>query len=257
VWGRRPEAAESIAEHFDTRAYADADALIADVDAVAIALPPAVQAPLAARAATAGRHLLLDKPLATTVADARAVADAVAQAQVASVVFCTLRFDPGTAGWIDQQAAIGGWFTGRADWYGTVFSATGSPYADSPWRHEKGGLWDLGPHALSILLPVLGDVTDVFAVRGRGDTVHLTLRHTGGASSTVTLTMTAPPAAGGISAEFRGDQGLVTFPDTLGPAPDSVGRAVDALLAGPGHPCDVRFGLRLTEILAAAEAALG
>src|SRR4051794_36362928 len=62
VWGRRPEAAAAIAETFGGRPYADVDALIDDTEAVAIALPPAVQAPLAERAALAGRHLLLDKP---------------------------------------------------------------------------------------------------------------------------------------------------------------------------------------------------
>src|SRR4051794_24032314 len=49
VWGRRPEAAGVLADRFGTRAYADVDALVADSDAIAIALPPAVQAPLAVR----------------------------------------------------------------------------------------------------------------------------------------------------------------------------------------------------------------
>src|SRR4051794_20171944 len=76
VWGRRPEAAGALAERFGTRAYADVDALVADSDAIAIALPPAVQAPLAVRAARAGRHLLLDKPLAIDVPAAQEIADA-------------------------------------------------------------------------------------------------------------------------------------------------------------------------------------
>ena len=82
VWGRRPEAASAIASSFGGRPYDDVDALIEDVEAVAIALPPAVQAPLAARAALAGRHLLVDKPLALDVTDARAVADAAARTGV-------------------------------------------------------------------------------------------------------------------------------------------------------------------------------
>ncbi|WP_225845089.1 Gfo/Idh/MocA family protein [Streptomyces sp. HPF1205] len=258
VWGRRPEVAGRLATEFGTRAYEDADALIADVDAVAIALPPYFQARFALRAAKAGRHLLLDKPLADSVADARAVADAVAAAQVASVVFFTLRFDPGTAAWIERQAAAGDWFTGRADWYSAVFSADASPYADSPWRREKGGLWDVGPHALSVLLPVLGDAVEVHAAAGPGDLVHLTLRHDSGASSTAALTLQAPPAAAGVSVEFRGAHGRVEFPGNLsGQVPQALGRAVDALIAGGPHPCDARFGLRVTEILAAAEAALG
>ncbi|WP_309058097.1 Gfo/Idh/MocA family oxidoreductase, partial [Streptomyces sp.] len=87
VWGRRPEAARELAAASGTRAYEDADALIEACDAVALALPPDVQAPLAARAARAGRHVLLDKPVATTVPAAREVAGAVEAAGVASVVF--------------------------------------------------------------------------------------------------------------------------------------------------------------------------
>lgn len=257
VWGRRPEAAVELAEEFGTRAFDDVDALIDAVDAVAIALPPGPQSALAARAAAAGRHLLLDKPLATTVAEGRAVVEAVERAGVRSVVFFTLRFDARPAEWIERQAAAGEWYTGRADWFGTVFGGGESPYADSPWRREKGGLWDVGPHALSVLLPVLGDVTAVTAARGPGDTVHLTLRHEGGASSTSALTLTAPPAAGGVSVELRGAQGVATFPTDAGGPPDaSFGRAVDALLSGEPHPCDVRFALRVTEILTAAEDAL-
>jgi predicted dehydrogenase len=258
VWGRRPEAATAIAEQFGARAYGDQDALIADVDAIAIALPPHLQAQAAVRAARAGRHLLLDKPLAATVADARAVVEAVDAAGVRSVVFFTLRFDEGASGWIDTQAAAGGWFTGRADWYGAVFSGDASPYADSPWRREKGGLWDVGPHALSVLLPVLGDVTEVHAARGRGDTVHLVLRHEGGASSTAVLTLTAPPAGAGVAVEFRGEHGVATYPEGInGPAVDAMARAIDALAGPEPHPCDVHFGLRVTEILAAAEELLG
>ncbi|WP_329140683.1 Gfo/Idh/MocA family oxidoreductase [Streptomyces sp. NBC_01476] len=260
VWGRRPEAAAEVAGAFGVRAYDDVEALIADVDAVAVALPPAFQAPLAVRAAKAGRHLLLDKPLAATVDDAHAVADAVTGSGVASVVFFTLRFDPASARWIDQQAATGDWYLGRADWYGSVFGDGASPFADSPWRREKGGLWDVGPHALSVLLPVLGDVTEVHSARGAGDTTHLTLRHESGASSTAVLTLTAPRAGAGVAIEFRGTHGVATYPEGVsGPATESFGHAIDTLIAavaGGPNPCDARFGARVTEILAAAEAGL-
>ena len=41
VWGRRPGAAKELAELHGTRAYDDVEELFADVDAVAVALPPA------------------------------------------------------------------------------------------------------------------------------------------------------------------------------------------------------------------------
>ncbi len=256
VWGRRPEAARSVAERFDTRPYDDVDALIEDSEAIAFALPPGVQAPLAIRAAERGRHLLLDKPVAATVEDADRLAAAVERAGVASVVFFTLRFTDPAAGWIDEQIATGDWFTGRADWLGAVFTSE-SPFADSPWRRDKGGLWDVGPHALSVLLPVLGDAVEVSAAHGAGDTVHLALRHAGGASSTATLTLSAPPAASGVVVELRGEHGVVSMPSSDEGAVVALGRAIDALLeaarSGRPHPCDARFGRRVVEILAQAE----
>lgn len=262
VWGRRPEAAAEVAAAHSTTAYDDVDALFAASDAVAVALPPDIQAPLAARAAAAGCHLLLDKPVATTVEGARAVAGSAERSGVASVVFCTMRFAPEAAAWIGEQAAVDGWFVGRAQWLGALFSpGADSPFAASPWRKEKGGLWDVGPHALSVLLPVLGDATEVSAAGGIGDTVHLALRHTSGASSSLTLSLSAPVGAAGVNVEFRGDQGVATLPEGGGGgALVPFAAAVDALLesvrTGVPHPCDVRFGLRLTEILAEAEGQL-
>jgi predicted dehydrogenase len=263
VWGRRPEMAGVLAKNFNTRPYADVDELFADVDAVSVALPPDVQAPLAAQAAEAGRHVLLDKPTATTVEGARLVVDAVERADVASVVFFTVRFGLAAAAWIDEQAESGGWFTARAEWLGSVFTSEDSPYAASPWRRDKGALWDVGPHALSVLLPVLGDVTDLSSVsvaRGPGDTVHLVLRHQGGASSAATLSLTAPLPAAGATVELRGATGVTELPGPGDGTLPAFHRAVDALVAaadtGRPHACNARFGLRVTEILASADAQL-
>ncbi|MFE4413842.1 Gfo/Idh/MocA family protein [Streptomyces sp. NPDC056821] len=260
VWGRRTAAAKDLAERHGTHAYDDLDALLAEVDAVAVALPPHVQADLAVRAARAHCHLLLDKPLAATVEQGRAVVGAVRETGVASVVFFTARFQPESEAWIAEQAARGDWFTARAQWLGAVFTGD-SPFAASPWRREKGALWDVGPHALSVLLPVLGDVRRVTAAaHGPGDTVHAVLDHVGGASSTLTLSLTAPPAAAGATVELRGEVGVTLLPESSEDAVAAYGRATDALLAaartGRPHPCDAAFGLRVTEILAAAEAEL-
>jgi predicted dehydrogenase len=260
VWGRRADAAKALADRHGTRVYEDVDALLAEVDAVAIALPPSVQAPLAARAARARCHLLLDKPLAATVEEGRAVVEAVEQAGVASVVFFTGRFQSEIQAWIAEQAATDGWFTARAEWLGAVFTSD-SPFAASPWRREKGGLWDVGPHALSVLLPILGDVERVAAAaRGPQDTVHLVLHHVSGASSTLTLSLTAPPAAAGAAVELRGKAGVTVLPGSTEGAVEALTRAADALLdaarTGRPHPCDAAFGLRVTEILTDAEAQL-
>ncbi|MFJ4919372.1 Gfo/Idh/MocA family protein [Streptomyces sp. NPDC088725] len=261
VWGRRPEAAEALATAHGITAHSGEDgldAIFAENDAVAFALPPDVQAPLAARAAAAGCHLLMDKPVATTVEGAREVADAAAESGVSSVVFCTLRFAADSARWIDEQASRGGWFTAHAHWLGALYGqGAESPYAASPWRREKGGLWDVGPHALSVLIPLLGDVTDVTAVRTEPDLTHLVLRHTSGASSSAALSLSAPKAGAGTAVQLRGEHGTTDMP-TGGSTPvASFEAAIDGLLeavrTGRPHDCDVRFGLRLTEILAQAE----
>ncbi|MGW7516880.1 Gfo/Idh/MocA family protein [Streptomyces sp. NPDC054796] len=270
VWGRRPEAALELASELGTRPYDDVDALFADCDAVAVALPPDVQAPLAVRAAEAGCHLLLDKPVATTVGGARGVTAAVDRTGVASVVFFTLHFSEPSASWLRARQAEEGWLLGRADWLSPVFGGGDSPYAASPWRRERGALWDIGPHALSVLLPLLGDVRsldDVHAAGGHGDTVHLTLRHTSGASSTATLSHSVPPEASGVTAEVRGAAGVATLPERDEGPVEAFARAIDALIsaasgtgadaaAETGPPCDVRLAQRVTEILARAEAAL-
>ncbi|MFB6437382.1 Gfo/Idh/MocA family protein [Streptomyces sp. NPDC056411] len=261
IWGRRAEAAAALAQAHDSRPYGTPEELFADCDALAFALPPTVQGPLAVRAADVGRHLLLDKPVATSVPEARALAEATERAGVASVVFFTARFGREEGAWIAAQAALGGWFTAHADWLSPVFSdGATSPYAHSPWRRDKGALWDLGPHALSVLLPVLGDAESVTAARGPADTVLLTMRHSSGAASSATVGLTAPPAAAGVGVTLRGAAGVTALPHRQHGPEAAYHHAVDALLAavGSGLPnaCDVHFGLRVTEILAAAEQTL-
>ncbi|EDY50187.1 oxidoreductase [Streptomyces clavuligerus] len=263
VWARRPEAAAELATEHGVAAYSGEegiDALLADCEAVAFALPPDAQAPLAARAAAAGRHLLLDKPVATDVAAAREAVDAALGAGVASVVFCTLRFAPDTETWIEEQSALGGWFTAQARWLGARYAhGVDSVSPPSPWRRERGGLWDVGPHALSVLIPILGDVTSLSAVPGPADTVHLTLRHSSGASSALTLGLSAPAGAAGTRVELLGDHGKSVMPKWNDPVTAFRG-AIDELRAAirtdRPHPCDIRFGLRLTELLAEAESQL-
>ncbi len=265
VWGRRPEAAGALAATLGTTAYSGdegADALIAASDAVAFALPPDIQAPLAVRAAAAGRHLLLDKPVAATAEGAREVADAAGRSGVFSVVFFTSRFESAVSRWIGEQAARGGWFTAHAHWLGSLYAdGSDSPFAASPWRREKGGLWDVGPHALSVLLPVLGDVTDVTAVRTEPDLTHLVLRHASGTSSSVALSLSAPKAGASTGVELSGTHGVERMPQGRDTAQTSFESAIDGLLqavrTGRAHEVDVRFGARVTEVLTRAEESIG
>jgi predicted dehydrogenase len=223
---------------------------------VSVAVPPDVQVPLAEQAAAAGRHLLLEKPIGLTVAEADRVVGAVRSAGVASVVFFTFRFQTATTTWLAQagRTRLAG---GAASWLSAL---AGSPF-DSAWRRQHGALWDIGPHALSLLVPALGPVVSVQAGAGAGDTVHLVLQHaTPGVASTVTLSHTVAPLATGIEFTVHGDAGrLVLLPDTESPVA-SLSAAVDELgaaaLTGGAHPCDVGFGREVVVVLATAERAL-
>ncbi|MEV6931972.1 Gfo/Idh/MocA family oxidoreductase [Dactylosporangium sp. NPDC051485] len=258
VWGRSPEKAADMADRYGVPAYADVDALFNDVDAVAIALPPDVQAPLAVRAAQAGKHLLLDKPLALDPAAADEVVAAARAAGVATVVFFTNRFVPSVDTFLRENAAVGGWYAAHGTMYTSIYQP-GNPYADSVWRKEHGGLWDLGPHALSVVLPLLGNVVDVSAAEGPRDTAHLLLRHEGGAASTLSLTLDAAPEATSFGFSYFGEHGATTLPEWDATQVEAFGSAVSALLdaatTGTPHPCDAAFGAKVVHILAAAERA--
>jgi len=258
IWGRDPAKTKAAAARFGIKGHTDLDRLLAEVDAVAIAVPPDVQAELAVRAAAAGRHLLLDKPLALSLDGADRVARAVEAAGVASLVFCTLRFLPGPAAWVEQAAGAGDWQGGDGAWLGTVFTEPASPFAGSPWRRAKGALWDLGPHVLSLALPVLGPVQRVTAATGHGDTVHLVLGHTGGASSTLTMSQTVPVPAAHIGLQVWGPTGRSATPPFELAHLDAMGEAIRQLTATvaagqTAHPCDVRLARHTVAVLDAAE----
>jgi predicted dehydrogenase len=248
-----------LATRFGTKPYPDVDELIADVEAVAIALPPDVQAPIALRAATAGRHLLLDKPVALTTAAAEEIVAAVEERDLASVVYFTRRLMPPIADFVAEAVAAGGWLEGRVDLVGSIFQP-GNPFGASPWRRESGGLWDVGPHAFALVLPILGPVTEVAGMAGPRDMTHLLARHAGGAISTLTLSVDAPAGAEREEATFAGEAGVRVVPATPGGPVPALERAIDQLIAaaagGPKPELDVRFGAEVTAILVAAQEAL-
>lgn len=132
VWGRNPDKARSVARHWEVRPYDDVDTLLGAVDAIAMALPPDVQADIAERAAAAGRHLLLDKPLALDLAAADRVVAAADSSGVGSVMFFTLRFDRSTAGWLEATLADGPWDGLRAAWLSGFLHPDAATSWDSP-----------------------------------------------------------------------------------------------------------------------------
>ena len=260
VWGRNPDKTRSMATSLGATAYDDFDAMVADVEAVAFAVPPDVQADLALRAARAGKHLLLDKPVATSVESAHALRDAVVSSGAATVVFFTDRFVDTSRAWFEDVRTTTGWSGGWLRWFSSL-QEPGNPFGASSWRQERGALWDTGPHALSTLGAALGPVASLTAVGGDGDLVTLVLRHESGVTSTVSLTQFAPPAAAGFEAVVWGEAGLLPMPPRPGESlAELLATAADELVAAAlsrePHEVDVAFGARIVELLAEAQAQL-
>ena len=255
VWGRDPRATAELAAAYQASPHLDESAFIEDVDAVSFAVPPDVQAPFAARAAARGKHLLLEKPVALAEAEADALAGAVEQARVASVVFFTHRFHPGVRAWLAEVTARGGWTAGAAVWLGSSMSPD-SPF-NTPWRRASGALWDLGPHLVSLLWAGLGPVTSVTAEAGLADVTHLILRHQAGATSTFTVSQAAGQAAGLPEAYLWGPAGRSAAPMLVDPVTQLrtalAELAANARSGRVSHPCDVRFGRDVGRVLARAQ----
>jgi predicted dehydrogenase len=256
VWGRNPQAVADLAAEYHATAHHDISAFLAEVDAVSFAVPPDVQAPIATRAAREGKHLLLEKPVALTEAAADGLVEAVEQARVASIVFFTNRFQPDVRAWLAEVEARGRWAGGVSAWLGSALRES-SPF-NTPWRQDKGGLWDVGPHMISLLWASLGPVTSVTADAGPADVTHLVLHHQGGATSTTTLTLSAAEAAAGFEAYLWGESGRLVVPrgsvDPIAALSTALGELVANARAGQTeHPCDVRFGRDVGRVVAEAQ----
>lgn len=253
VWARRPEAAAEIANSVGAEVAGSPDELLSTVDAVAFAVPPAIQAELATKAAAAGKHLILEKPIASTVDEAERLTAAITDAGVASLVMLTRRFAPETKEMLAQLHRVGGWTGADAQWLSGAL--LGGPYADSPWRHERGALDDIGPHVFDLLDVALGEVTDVIAATvSDAGLWRLILAHQGGATSTVAMTMSLPLQPTVAEFAVYGEHGYRKLASRGTSAQDCYTLLLDDFVAmvdsgTTEHPCDVRRGLHLQRII--------
>ncbi len=148
------------------------------------------------------------------------------------------------------------WAGGCAVWLGSALRGA-SPF-NTPWRREKGGLWDVGPHVVSLLWACLGPVASVTADAGRADLTYLVLHHDSGATSTVTVTLSAPETAAGLDLYVWGEPGRSAMPAEPGLAEEALRVAITELAGNArsgrlDHPCDVRFGRDVLRVLAEAQ----
>lgn len=253
VWARRRTAADALAQQHGVAAVESFDDLLGACDAVAFTVPPDVQAPLAVAAARAGKHLLLEKPIAFTVADAEAIADAADASGVATQLMLTYRFT-------EQVRAFLGSLAGTSVGYiRTTFvgggALDGSPFA-TPWRQAaRAVLFDLGPHTLDLAEAAAGPITELRAAEA-GGVVTVTTEHDGGASGHIAISGTTPGAAGPLEAEAISDAGrvLLADPTPYDPAPllrviaDEFARTVRGEI---DQPFDAHRGVHLQRLIAA------
>ena len=96
-----PAPRAAFARDFNAKAYDDIGALCADpaVEVVYIATPHQFHKPHAILAAEHGKHIILEKPMALTLADCDAIIAAVEQAKVQLIVGHTHSFDPLSMSW--------------------------------------------------------------------------------------------------------------------------------------------------------------
>lgn len=136
--GRRVPTAERFADYRDLLARSDAEAVV-------VCLPPALHAEAAVQAFEAGRHVYLEKPIATTLDEARAVVEAGRKAGTVGMMGFNYRFGPLHLEAREQlRAGRAGQLVGAR----TVFSS--APYAQPAWKgtRQSGGgvLLDLASH---------------------------------------------------------------------------------------------------------------
>lgn len=117
------------------------------IDALIIATPPATHAEIALAAVRSGIPVLIEKPLALSAADARAVRDAAKAAGVTAWIGHTHLFSPAFRA-----------LKGLVARYGGVREIRGEAGNHGPYRTDVSVLWDWGPHDVAMCLDLMGCV---------------------------------------------------------------------------------------------------
>lgn len=161
VASRRPGAAKEIlgkyaavADYLDVTCYDDLDSLIADDRIEAIYCPMANEehAEWALKAITAGKHILIEKPMTTRLADINAIEDAAQENNVKVMEGFMYRFHPQHAKLHEMidSGLIGDVLSARASF--SFLMKPARMYRINRSMAEGGGaMWDIGPYAIHSL----------------------------------------------------------------------------------------------------------
>ena len=176
-----------------------------DVDAVCVCTPSGLHAQQVQEAARAGKHVLVEKPMALSLTDADAMIGACQKAGVHLGVCFQRRTDPEIR---ELAAAIGAGELGRLV-LGTVsvpYFRSQSYYDSATWRGTwsldgGGALMNQGIHLVDLLLWLMGDEAEVIGASGGAasheieveDGVVAAFRFSQGARGTLAATTAAAP----------------------------------------------------------------
>jgi predicted dehydrogenase len=131
----------------DGRGFTSLEAAFDHVDAVVIATPPASHGPLGLQAINAGKHVLIEKPLATSTADAQALTDAACAAGVTLMVGHTFEYN--AAVWLLRELV-------QTQELGDLYYLDSSRLNMGLYQSDVNVVFDLAPHDISIANYVLG-----------------------------------------------------------------------------------------------------
>jgi UDP-N-acetyl-2-amino-2-deoxyglucuronate dehydrogenase len=165
-----PEKAKSFAEERGVAWEADLDALLTrrDIDVVSVCVPSGLHADIGTRAARAGKHLVVEKPIDVTVAAADRLLDAAESAGVLLTVISQHRFDAGLQRLRElvDEGRLGRLILGDAiiKWYRSQ-----DYYESGNWRGTwaldgGGALMNQGVHYVDLLCWIMGPVQEVTAL---------------------------------------------------------------------------------------------
>jgi predicted dehydrogenase len=214
VGSRRADAAEEFAREFDIpNAHSSYEALVADpdVDIVYIATPHGRHLEDASLALQAGKHVLIEKAVTLDAAEATALRDLAADAQLLAMEAMWTRYLPHMVRIREILAA------GTLGEVRSVFADHTQRISSDPAHRlnalELGGgaLLDLGIYPMSFIWDVLGAPTGIRAVGRLGETgadteVAASLTHASGAVSSF---VTSSRAAGPNTAHIVGTEGRI------------------------------------------------
>lgn len=240
VVSSRPERAVRAAEELGIEnAFGSLHDLIADdrVEVVHVTTPNALHAEQALAVIEAGKHVVCEKPLATTVADARTLTDAAASAGVTATVPFVYRFHPLVREARARFASgeTGGLLTIAGSYLQDWLLESG----DDNWRVDSaaGGrsraFGDIGSHLVDLIEFVTGDRVSMVAATKRTffdsraehsaitteDAVAVAVQTSGGAIGTLLVSQAAPGRKNRLHVELAGSAESVVFdqeqPETL------------------------------------------